>query len=335
MRSTVMTELGTLAAFVKKDVRSRVTYRLNLTLSFLNTLMAALTWSLLGQNAQLSASLAPYGGSFIAYLIVGLAFNEYMIESLKAVQKSIHPSELEEILASPVKLRVFLVGNTLWGYAFHTINIVIYFSLGILVFGVTFGAVDYVGAIVTLVLGIVVMFSFSLVASGILVISKQGDIVQWLLGAMSGLFAGVYFPITLLPTQVQTISWILPQTYFFELIRLALNGQPLIEFQVNAIPLGNLIFLALGPAVGILLILFGSALSPSIKRKRGNRFLISGVLGIAIFATALVVTGMVEISVHPLLLTLAIYAVAMLPFGYFVFTRGLAVSKRRGTLSHT
>ncbi|HEV2193852.1 MAG TPA: ABC transporter permease [Nitrosopumilaceae archaeon] len=333
MFSTLITELGALTAFIKKDVRSRVIYKINLSLNFLNTLVAALTWSLLGQNAQLGSALAPYGGSFISYLLVGMAFNEYMMESLKAVQKSINPSELEEILAYPVRLRVFIFGNVLWGYTFHTINVLIYFSLGILVFGVTFNAVDPVGAIITLVLGIAVMFSFSLLASGILIVLKQGDIVQWLIGALSMLFAGVYFPIKLLPSQLQTISWILPQTYFFELMRLALKGHQLIKLQMNTITLDNAMLLAFGFAAIILLLLFGAAVSSSMGRKRNNKFFMSGVLVATIFAT-LLLTGIVSVSVHPLLLSLAVYALAMLPIGYIVFKKGLAVSKKRGTLSH-
>lgn len=331
--STLITELEALVAFVKKDILTRVTYKLNLSLSFLNTLIAALIWSFLGQNAQLGAALAPYGGSFITYLIVGMAFNEYMIESLKAVQKSVNPSELEEILAYPVKLRVFIFGNALWGYTFHTINILIYFSLGFLAFGVTFGDVEPVGAAITLALGIIVMFSFSLLASGILIVWKQGDVVQWLLGAMSSLFADVYFPITILPAQLQAISWALPQTYFFEMIRLALNGNHLIEIQVNTIPTYGVILFAFGLVTSALLFLFGSTGSLSMRKKRSNKIFLSGGIVAMIFATLLVLS-VVEISVHPLLLTLSLYALVMLPIGYLVFRKGLAVSKKRGTLSH-
>jgi ABC-2 type transport system permease protein len=330
----MITDFEALAAFVKKDVLTRTTYKLNLSLSFLNTLMAALTWSFLGQNAQLGSALAPYGGSFISYLIVGMAFNEYMMESLKAVQKSINPSELEEILASPVKLRVFIFGNALWGYTFHTINILIYFSLGILVFGLTFDSIDPVGVIITLTLGIAVMFSFSLLASGILIVWKQGDIVQWLLGAMSSLFAGVYFPITILPAQLQTISWILPQTYFFELIRLALGGHQLIGLQINAIPLDGVILLVFGLVASMALFLFGLTGSSSMVRKRNNKFFLSGVIVATIFTMFLLIAEIVEISIHPLLFTLAAYALVMLPIGYMVFKKGLAVSKKRGSLSH-
>lgn len=332
MFTTLITELDALAAFVKKDVRSRITYKLNLSLSFLNTLVAAMTWAILGQNAELGAALAPYGGSFITYLIVGMAFNEYMIESLKAVQKSVTRSELEGILASPIKLRTFIFGNVLWGYAFHTINILIYFSIGIFVFGITFGSVDYVGALVTLVLGIVVMFSFSLLASGILIVTKQGDVIQWVLGALSGLFAGVYFPIALLPEKMQAISWILPQTYFFELIRMALNGERLIEFQLNTISPWSIVLIAFGFVVSVMLILLGRA-STQMKKKRNSTLLLSGMVA-ATFLTILLGVVIVGISVHPLMTTLALYALVMMPIGYLVFKKGLALSKKKGTLSH-
>src|SRR5436853_3002920 len=225
------TGLGSMFAVVRRDLRAKRTYKLGMTLGMLNTLMAALTYAFLGQNAQLPG-LAK-GVSFVTFLIVGVAFNEFMIESLKAVQKSISPSELEEILSLPVRLRVFVVGNVLWGYIWHGINALAYLTVGILFFGVTFGAVDYGGAVITLVLGIALMLSFSLLASGVLLVTKQGDLVQWVIGALGALFSGVYFPIALLPTSLQSVSWFLPQTYFLALIREALSGHQLIKVVVG------------------------------------------------------------------------------------------------------
>jgi ABC-2 type transport system permease protein len=328
--------LSSVLAFVRRDMRAKRTYKLGMTLGILNTLLAALTYAFLGQNAQLPG-LAK-GVSFVTYLIIGVAFNEFMIESLKAVQKSVSPSELEEVLSLPVRLRVFVVGNVLWGYIWHGINALVYLSVGIVFFGVTFGAVDYGGAAVTLVLGIAVMLSFSLLASGILIVTKQGDIIQWVIGALGTLFSGVYFPIALLPAPLQPVSWFLPQTYFLALIREALSGHQLIKMEVVPGYAGSVVLFGLGFAAMFLSVLAAYAvLSSGRFEKKGNptvAFVLLGFLPATTLVSVPVLSGIVTISVHVLLVKLLVYAAAMIPLGYLAFRRGLNVSRTRGTLSH-
>jgi ABC-2 type transport system permease protein len=328
--------LGSVFAFVRRDMRAKRTYKLGMTLGILNTLMAALTYAFLGQNAQLPG-LAK-GVSFVTFLIVGVAFNEFMIESLKAVQKSVSPTELEEILSLPVRLRVFVVGNVLWGYMWHGINALAYLSVGILFFGVTFGAVDYGGAAITLVLGIGLMLSFSLLASGVLLVTKQGDIVQWVIGALGALFSGVYFPIALLPTPLQSVSWFLPQTYFLALIREALSGNQLIKIEIGPDSAGDAILFGLCFVAILLSVLAAYAVLYSGRReKKGHpavAFLLLGFVPATTLLSVPFLSGIVTISVHQLLVKLLVYALVMLPLGYLAFRKGLNATKIRGTLYH-
>ena len=330
------TGLGSMFAFVRRDMRAKRTYKLGMTLGILNTLMAALTYAFLGQNAQLPG-LAK-GVSFVTFLIVGVAFNEFMIESLKAVQKSISPSELEEILSLPVRLRVFVVGNVLWGYIWHGINALAYLTVGILFFGVTFGAVDYGGAVITLVLGIALMLSFSLLASGVLLVTKQGDLVQWVIGALGALFSGVYFPIALLPTSLQSVSWFLPQTYFLALIREALSGHQLIKVVVGPGSAGDAILFSLSFAAILLSVLAAYAVLYSGRPKSEGHpavaFLLMGFVPATTLLSVPILSGVVTISVHQLLVQLMVYALVMLPIGYVAFRKGLSATKIRGTLYH-
>ena len=330
------TGFGSVLAFVRRDMRAKRTYKLGMTLGILNTLLAALTYAFLGQNAQLPGLAKGVG--FVTFLIVGVAFNEFMIESLKAVQKSVSPSELEEILSLPVRLRVFVVGNVLWGYLWHGINALAYLSVGILFFGVTFGAVDYAGAAITLVFGIALMLSFSLLASGVLLVTKQGDIVQWVIGALGALFSGVYFPIALLPTPLQSVSWFLPQTYFLALIRESLSGHQLVKVEIGPGSMGNALMFGLFLAVILLSVLAAYAVLYSGRRERERNsavaLLMLGLVPATTLLSVPILSGVVTISVHQLLVKLLVYAMIMLPLGYLAFRRGLRATKSRGTLYH-
>ena len=65
-----------------------------------------------------------------------------------------------------------------------------------------------------------------ILAAAFILVFKQGDPVTSILGSLSGLLGGVFFPVAILPDWVQIISRFLPLTYSLEGLRQAvLNGK--------------------------------------------------------------------------------------------------------------
>jgi len=52
---------------------------------------------------------------------------------------------------------------------------------------------------------------------------KRGNPIAWLLNNLEGLFGGVYFPVTVLPSYLSVISKALPVTYALRSMHMALN----------------------------------------------------------------------------------------------------------------
>lgn len=219
----MLSELEKIYYFMKRDMLSFSTYKTNIVLGILSALFGALSYAFLGDNASMQSVLQLYGISLTTYLVIGIAFNTYLAQSLTLVQKTINPWALEEVLVSPTRLTTFVVGSSLWGFLWSTGVIAIYLAVGVLAFGVVL-SINFAGTLLVLALGIGTFIGFSMIGAGILILTKQGDPVTTLITIATGLFGNVLFPPQVMPYQLEVISYFFPQYYFFTSIRLMLTG---------------------------------------------------------------------------------------------------------------
>jgi ABC-2 type transport system permease protein len=219
---TLTQELDKIYYFMKRDMISFSTYKTNILLSVVSALFGALSYAFLGANAYIMS--VQIGMPFVTYLLIGLAFNTYLSQSLTLVQKTINPWSLEEVLVSPTGLVTFIVGSSLWGFIWSTLVIIIYLSVGVFAFGVIL-SINIIGTIIVVGLGIGTFIGFSMIGAGVLILTKQGDPVTTIITLATNLFGNVLFPITVMPLPLQIISFFVPQYYFFTCIRPMLIGQ--------------------------------------------------------------------------------------------------------------
>jgi len=223
---TLLQELDKIYFFMKRDMRSFSTYKTNIILSVLSALFGALSYAFLGANAQMQSVLNRYHINFTTYLLIGIAFNTYLSQSLTLVQKTINPWSLEEVLVSPTGLVTFIVGSSMWGFIWSTLVIAIYLAVGVFAFGVVL-SVNIIGTALVVALGISTFIGFSMIGAGILILTKQGDPVTTVITIATNLFGNVLFPPQVMPQALQVISYFVPQYYFFTTIRQVLTGAAL------------------------------------------------------------------------------------------------------------
>lgn len=221
---TITQELDKIYYFMKRDIISFSTYKTNILLSVISALFGALSYAYWGANAEMPSVEQLFGMPVVTYLLIGLAFNTYLSQSLTLVQRTINPWSLEEVLVSPTGLVTFIVGSSLWGFMWSTLVIAIYLAIGIFAFGIIL-SINIIGTIIVVVLGIGTFIGFSMVGAGVLILTKQGDPVTTLITLATNLFGNVLFPPQVMPIQLQVISYFVPQYYFFTCIRPMLTGQ--------------------------------------------------------------------------------------------------------------
>ena len=216
-------ELEKIFYFMKRDIISFSTYKTNIAILVFTAVFGALSFAYLGSNASMQSVLQLYGENFTTYILIGLAFSSYLTQSLTLVQKTINPWALEEVLVSPTSLTTFIIGSSIWGFIWSTATVVVYLAIGVFIFGVSL-SINILGTVIVVALGISAFIGFSMIGSGILILTKQGDPVTALITIATSLFGNVLFPPQVLPPVLQTIAYVLPQYYFFKCIRLMLTG---------------------------------------------------------------------------------------------------------------
>ena len=218
-----LAELEKIWYFTKRDIVSFSTYKTNIALLVFTAIFGALSFAYLGQSSVNQNATQTYHTTYTTYLIIGLAFNSYIGQALTLVQKTINPWALEEVLVSPTRLTTFIIGSSIWGFIWSTAVVAVYLAIGISFFGVIL-SVNVLGTIIVLALGIATFIGISMIGSGILILTKQGDPVTALMTIAISLFGNVYFTPQVLPTFLQIIAYVTPPYYFFTCIRFMLLG---------------------------------------------------------------------------------------------------------------
>ena len=216
-------ELEKIWYFMKRDMVSFSTYKTNMAILLLTAVFGALSFAYFGQSAISQSVAQAFNTNLTTYLIIGLAFNTYLGQALTLVQKTINPWALEEVLVSPTRLTTFIIGSSIWSFIWSTGVVVIYLVIGVYFFGVAL-SVNILGTLIVLALGIGTFIGFSMIGSGILILTKQGDPVTAFITIATSLFGNVLFPPQVLPPLLTAIAYVTPPYYFFTCIRQMLLG---------------------------------------------------------------------------------------------------------------
>ena len=237
--------------FMKRDILSFATYKTNIVVMVMSAIFGALSYAYLGTSASVQSVLKLYGTDFKTYLVIGVAFNTYLAQSLTLVQKTINPWSLEEVLVSPTRLTTFIIGSSLWGFIWSTGVIIIYLAIGTYIFGIVL-SINVLGTLIVMALGVAIFIGFSMVGAGIIILTKQGDPVTSLIGLLTSVFGNVIYPTQIMPYPLNAIALFTPQYYFFTCIRLVLIGKSIPDILSNLliliimcaiiVPVGYLIY---------------------------------------------------------------------------------------------
>lgn len=217
-------------AFLKKDYLMEVSYRFSFVMQFASIFFSVVMFyfvaELVADAPRIKESLASYGGSYFAFVLIGIAFSNFLGVGLGSFSSSIRTEQmlgtLEAMLVTPTRLSTIVLSSSQWSFAFTSLRVGVYLLLGVLFFGVSLGSANIMPALVALVLTVVAFSSLGIISAGFIMIFKRGDPVAWILTTSSTLLGGVYYPITILPDWLQAASWFFPITYSLRAIRMSL-----------------------------------------------------------------------------------------------------------------
>jgi ABC-2 type transport system permease protein len=178
------------------------------------------------------ASSAGAASPIYAYIYLGNAFYIYVGAVMAGASYSILDDReryrtLKYLYISPISIPVYLFGRAVARFITGTIAVVVTLLAGVLFFKVPLhlGATDWPMFLGALMLGVLCLtFMGIIIGTWTMTIRNEPWFVGDATAAALYLFSGAIFPITILPAFLQPIGFLLPMTYWLELIRRALLG---------------------------------------------------------------------------------------------------------------
>lgn len=255
--SSPLVEFRKVWAYMKKEFLIEMSYKFAFVFSVFGIFTGIATYFFIDRlfGQQMTPELAPFGAPYFAYVLVGNAFFTYVGTAIGGFSGRIGAEQewgtLEVIFGTPTRLWVLILAMAIWNTAYASVEVLLYFAVGGVGFGVDFSRINWASLASILGLVIVAFKSIGLFEAGCMLVFKRGAVAAWAVNGLWALLGGVFFPVTVLPGWLQRISEWIPITHAIRGLQLAIyQGAPISElahelrmlalFCIVLVPLGVL-----------------------------------------------------------------------------------------------
>lgn len=237
-------------AFLRRDALRHASYRLSFFLSLGQLLVMTLIFFYIARlmGPQALPALSPYGGDYLAFIVLGLGVNRLMSACLSGLGNALRAEQidgtLEVMWATAAPIAGIAAGLVVWEILWAAGEIAVYLFVGAWLFRVPLGACNIPATLALLALTLASLSPLGILAACGVLWVKEFDPMGWVLSGLTRVVAGVYFPVALLPSWAQILAAALPMTHALEALRQAvLNGASLasLSFQCQALALFALV----------------------------------------------------------------------------------------------
>jgi len=239
-------------AFIRRDFLTQASYRLDFLMRIAGMLISVSIFYFISQilGTAVSPYLQRYGTDYFHFALLGVAFYPFIGLSANGLAGVVHNYQhkgtLEVLFLSPTPFLASLVMSTLWHYCWAFAETLFY----LLVAGLFFHAhLDWNNLFVVVVVVLLIILAnagLGLINASFVLVTKRTSPLARLLGLVTNLLAGVYYPIDVLPRWLQPFSRLLPATYSFDALRRTmLQSASLAELQTDLLALVGFIVVLL------------------------------------------------------------------------------------------
>jgi ABC-2 type transport system permease protein len=222
--------LKTIWAFLVRDATMALSYRLRFALQIISIVFMVSVLYFVSKLIGTHPELDQYGG-YLPFAAIGLAVVSYFQTGFSSFANAIRTEQmigtLEALLMTPTKIPKIVIASSVWDFFWATLTAVIYIAAASLFYGIKLQGNPLL-ALLLLVLTTAIFASFGVISASFIMVFKRGDPLGFLVGGISTLLGGVFFPVSALPSWLQKISYALPITYGLNGLRdILLKGQSL------------------------------------------------------------------------------------------------------------
>lgn len=173
-----------------------------------------------------------FASPIFSYIYLGNAFYIYVGSVMTGISWAVlddreHYKTLKYMYIAPINIPAYLIGRGVAKFLVGSISVIITIVFGVLFLHVNVdpAAINWILFLVSLLMGVIMLAMMGLILAGISLLIVQH---VWFIGdAVAGalfLFSGAIFPLEVLPSWLRPVGFIMPVTYWLELLRRSLVG---------------------------------------------------------------------------------------------------------------
>jgi len=175
-------------------------------------------------------SVSQAGFNFVPALLGAVLLWDFLTRVMQGVTmaffEDVWSRNFLNFFATPLRISEYLGGLVITGIATSLLGLAVMLVLAKAAFGLSFAAY---GAALAPFLGVLFLTGIALGIVGAAIVLRLGPASEWLIWPIPTLvspFAGVFYPVSVLPGWMQAVSKILPPSYVFEGMRAVVAGKP-------------------------------------------------------------------------------------------------------------
>jgi ABC-2 type transport system permease protein len=227
-----------MAMFVR-DAEVALSYDVAFWLGWISIAVQVLSFYFIGKLVPDSPKYG-FGGraaGYFDFVVVNLAFSRFQATAIQCFQNAIRDDQLagtlESIIVTPTSLALIILSRGLWAFTLTAAQVAFFLSLGVLL-GLRLGHANILSVGTFIILTIACMSPLGVMSAASIMTFKQGGGAGFVMGGLTQLLGGVFFPISTLPPLLQYVSWLLPITHALVGIRGAIHGATLADLTPEA-----------------------------------------------------------------------------------------------------
>jgi ABC-2 type transport system permease protein len=205
-------ELAKLPAFIRRDLRIALSYRMAAFSGLLAACVQALVFSFIGKLVDPSR-LPSFGGTHATYLefvTIGIGLNMVVLLMVHQLATAIRTEQmigtLESLLVTPTKAVTIQIGSAAFELLYIPLRMGLFVALIAILFGLNFHASGIVPSIGLMLAFLPFLWGLGLVSGGAILTFRRGAGAVATGGTVLGLASGAFFPLALLPQWLQTVA---------------------------------------------------------------------------------------------------------------------------------
>lgn len=215
-------------AFIRRDFAIESGYQAAFVMGIFESIMLLIIFHFIGAliAPRATSSLARYGVRYFPFALVGVAFARYFDLVLRMFSESIRTAQvtgcLEAMFCSQTGCVPIVLMSSLYSLISGGVQLLVILIGGVVMFHADLSHLNIFSTLVVLAVSVAIFMAFGVLSAAAIVWLKKGDPITWALGGMGSILGGAYFPIDVMPSWLQKVSFIVPITYSLDALRMTM-----------------------------------------------------------------------------------------------------------------